>query len=71
MSEEPSRQRILELLQEVHERALAAESFAPALKALEMIGREIGMWRGEGQQEPTLADLIVGTPRVRDDDEGA
>ena len=69
MSEEPSRHRILELLQLVHERALEAEAFAPALKALEMIGREIGMWRGEGQQEPTLADLIVGTPRVRDEDD--
>lgn len=61
MSEGPTRQRILDLLQIVHDRALEAEAFSPALKALEMIGREIGMWRGETQQQPTLAELILGT----------
>lgn len=68
MSEEPSRQRVLELIQTVHDRALEAEAFAPALKALEMIGREIGMWREEKREEATLAELIAGTPRVRDDE---
>jgi hypothetical protein len=66
MSEEPSRQRILDLLQTVHDRALEAESFTAALKALEMIGREIGMWREEKREEATLAELIAGTPRVGD-----
>lgn len=71
LSEEPSRQKILELLQTVHDRALEAEAFAPALKALEMIGREIGMWRGESQKAATLAELILGTAEESGHDDGA
>ena len=42
--------------------AMAAKAFAPALKALELMGRELGMWRAEQTAGPTLAELISDDP---------
>ena len=59
---EAGKARIERHLWDLFEAAMAAKAFAPALKALELMGREYGMWRPEQTAGPTLADLIAEDP---------
>lgn len=54
--------RVERHLWELFDAAMAAKAFAPALKALELMGRELGMWRAEQTAGPTLAELISEDP---------
>jgi hypothetical protein len=57
-----TRVKILRDIEAVRVAAMAKDSFMPALKAIELMGRHIGMWRIEGVDGPDLAQLIAGTP---------
>lgn len=59
---ETGKARIQRHLQEVFEAALAAKAFAPALKALELMGREYGMWRPEQTAVVNPLSLIPDDP---------
>jgi hypothetical protein len=54
--------------------AREAGAWAPALRAVELLGRNIGLWRTDSrEQETSLADLIneaVERSKVRDDGGG-
>ena len=54
--------RIERHLWDVFEAAMAAKAFAPALKALELMGREYGMWRPEQAAVVDTLSLIAPDP---------
>ena len=58
--------QIMDLLDAFRVVAIEGKGYAPALKAIELMGRHIGMWRDVADREPTLAELIAGTP-VKED----
>ncbi|MBS0540987.1 MAG: hypothetical protein JSR47_19655 [Proteobacteria bacterium] len=58
-TEELDEARVVRDLQTIRDGALAAESWAPALRAVELLGRHIGMWRTEGRPQTSLAELIA------------
>ena len=66
--------RIERHLWDLFEAAMAAKAFAPALKALELMGREYGMWRPEQAAAVDTLSLIapdplgIGRPSEREDE---
>jgi len=53
---------VIGYLEEVRVLALAAEAFPSALRAIEYLGRHIGMWDGKSGEGPTLLDLLTAVP---------
>ena len=53
--------RIVEELEAILNGAREAGAWAPALRAVELLGRHIGLWRTEAREEASLADLINDT----------
>jgi hypothetical protein len=51
--------KVVRDLETLRAAAMEAEAFAPALRAIELLGRHIGMWKNEIGQQPSLADLIA------------
>jgi len=51
--------KIMHYLEIFRAAAMEAGAFAPALRAIELMGRHIGMWRGESNRQVSLADLIA------------
>ena len=66
--------RIVSELEAILAGAREAGAWAPALRAVELLGRNIGLWRTDSrEQETSLADLInetVERSKVRDDGGG-
>lgn len=57
-------------LEAVRVAAMAKDAFAPALRAIELQGRYIGLWRNEEPfQGRTLEQMIEGVQRVDDDND--
>ncbi len=52
--------KVLRDLDGVRAASMTTEAFPSALKAIELMGRHIGMWQGAGAATD-IADLIVGT----------
>ena len=50
--------RVVADLETIRDGAMAAEAWAPALRAVELLGKHIGMWKGEGAARMSLADMI-------------
>ena len=50
--------RVVRDLETIRDGAMAAEAWAPALRAVELLGKHIGMWKGEGPPRTSLADMI-------------
>jgi len=59
---EAGKARIERHLWELFDAAMAAKAFAPALKALELMGREHGMWRPEQTAGVDPLSLIAPDP---------
>jgi hypothetical protein len=45
-------------LQKIRNGASACKQWAPALRAVELLGKYIGMWKSKAQPRTSLADLI-------------
>ncbi len=62
--------RVVRDLETIRDGALEAEAWAPALRAVELLGRHIGMWRSDARPQTSLAELInrvVAAPDGQDD----
>jgi hypothetical protein len=62
--------RIVSELEAILNGAREAGAWAPALRAVELLGRHIGLWRTEAREETSLAELItdaVERSKARDD----
>lgn len=55
-------EKIIDELYAVYIGATKDGAWAPALRALEQIGRHIGMWRAEASQTTDISQLIVEDP---------
>lgn len=63
--------RIVSELEAILNGAREAGAWAPALRAVELLGRHIGLWRSDAKPEASLAELIndsVDRTKVRDDE---
>jgi hypothetical protein len=63
--------RIVSELEAILTGAREAGAWAPALRAVELLGRHIGLWRGDAKPEASLAELIndaVERAKGRDED---
>ncbi len=79
MSRRPMRKRhapeidevlILCSLETILNGAIEGSAWAPAIRAAELLGRHIGMWRGEGKPQTSLADMIrAAAARSADEEE--
>ena len=49
---------ILSSLDTILHGAIEGSAWAPAIRAAELLGRHIGMWRGDGKPQASLADMI-------------
>lgn len=63
-TEEVGEARVVRDLQTIRDGAMADQSWAPALRAVELLGRHIGMWRTEARPQTSLADLIAEAAAV-------
>jgi hypothetical protein len=62
--------RIVSELEAILNGAREAGAWAPALRAVELLGRHIGLWRTEAREEASLAELIndaVEKAKARED----
>ncbi len=50
--------RIVSELEAILNGAREAGAWAPALRAVELLGRHIGLWRTDAREEASLAELI-------------
>ena len=50
--------RILGALETILAGAMEASAWAPAIRAAELLGKHIGMWKSEGPPQTSLADMI-------------
>jgi hypothetical protein len=50
--------RIVSELEAILDGAREAGAWAPALRAVELLGRHIGLWRTDAKPEASLAELI-------------
>ncbi|MBI5844750.1 MAG: hypothetical protein HZB23_08810 [Deltaproteobacteria bacterium] len=50
----------------VYRAALAKSQFAPAVRALELLGKELGMFREKGGAEEEDFDILTGISRHED-----
>jgi hypothetical protein len=50
--------RIVSELEAILTGAREAGAWAPALRAVELLGRHIGLWRNDAKPEASLAELI-------------
>lgn len=50
--------RLLRDLETILAGAMAAEAWAPALRAVELLGKHIGLWKTDAQPRASLADMI-------------
>jgi len=61
---------VLSSLETILNGAIEGEAWAPAIRAAELLGRHIGMWRGEtGGPQASLADMIRDAAMTASDDE--
>jgi hypothetical protein len=51
--------RIVSELEAILSGAREAGAWAPALRAVELLGRHIGLWRTDAREEASLAELII------------
>ena len=51
-------QRVLRALETILDGAIADKGWAPAIRAAELLGKHIGMWRTEAEPRTSLADMI-------------
>jgi hypothetical protein len=62
--------RIVSELEAILNGAREAGAWAPALRAVELLGRHIGLWRTDAREEASLAELIdeaVEKAKTRED----
>lgn len=50
--------RLLRDLETILAGAMAAEAWAPALRAVELLGKHIGLWKTDAQPRTSLAEMI-------------
>jgi len=64
--------RVVRDLETIRDGALGTESWAPALRAVELLGRHIGMWRSDsGRPQTSLAELIDSIVAPADPKDGS
>jgi hypothetical protein len=51
-------ERVLRALETILDGAIAGEGWAPAIRAAELLGRHIGMWKTDTQPRTSLAEMI-------------
>ena len=50
--------RVVRDLEAIRDGAMQDRTWAPALRAVELLGKNIGMWKGDGLPRTSLADMI-------------
>ncbi|MDB5691878.1 MAG: hypothetical protein JWO81_941 [Alphaproteobacteria bacterium] len=50
--------RVVSDLEAIRDGAMEDRTWAPALRAVELLGKNIGMWTGDTQPQTSLADMI-------------
>jgi hypothetical protein len=50
--------RVVRDLETIRDGAMEDRTWAPALRAVELLGKNIGMWKSEGPPRTSLADMI-------------
>ena len=63
----PDEARVVSDLQTIRDGAMEAGAWAPALRAVELLGKHIGMWKSEGPPQTSLADMINEAAKAGDD----
>jgi len=51
-------EQILDALETILKGAMAAEQWAPSIRAAELLGKQAGLWKSEAPQQTSLADMI-------------
>jgi hypothetical protein len=61
--------RVLSDLETIRDGAMEDRTWAPALRAVELLGKHIGMWQGDAKPQTSLADMINEAAAKAGDDE--
>jgi hypothetical protein len=59
--------RVVLDLETIRDGAMEDRNWAPALRAVELLGKHIGMWTGDAQPRTSLADMINEAAKAGDD----
>ena len=71
MSRRPVRRdeaRTLADLETILAGAMEAEAWAQALRAVELLGKHIGLWKSDTAPRTSLADMIIEAAKAGDDE---